>query len=66
MKTSRYSRTNGMATRLDKPLTDGSYEFIFRNAGLMSAKSIAAILHRPVNQVYSAARKLGVSLSYNG
>lgn len=60
----RFSTTNGKATILTKPLTTGSYQFIYRNAGKMSAKSIANILHRPVQTVYAAARKIGVSLSF--
>lgn len=57
----RFSSTNGMATVLTKPLTFGSYNYIAANAGYMTAKSIANVLHRPVTQVYAAARKLGVS-----
>jgi hypothetical protein len=62
MKTKRYSNVNGKATKLSKPLTGGSYAFIVRKAGTMSAKNIAAILHRPVQTVVAAARRLGVTL----
>ena len=58
----RFSRTNGKSTNLKKPFTIGTYLFIERNAGKMTAKNIAAVLHRPVSQVHTAARKLGVSL----
>lgn len=62
--TKYFSRVNGKATKLSKPLTTGSYLFIVRNANRLSAKSIAAILHRPIQTVYAAAKKLGVT--FNG
>jgi hypothetical protein len=58
----KFSTVNGKATKLSKPLTAGSYAFIVRKAGKMSAKSIAAILHRPVQTVHAAARRLGITL----
>ena len=61
----RFSRVNGKATRLSKPLTLGSMKFIVANAGKMSAENIANILHRPVSTVRSAARRVGVSLALN-
>lgn len=58
----RFSNVNGKATKLNKELTIGSIDFIIRNAGKLSAKNIASILHRPVKTVQSAASRLGVSL----
>ena len=52
----------GISTRYGKPLTRGSVDFIARNAGKMTTKSIASVLHRPVRTVKSVASKLGVSL----
>lgn len=66
MTKTRFSYVNGKATKLTKPFTGGTYAFIVRKAGKMSAASIAAVLHRPVTQIRSAARKLGVSLTVNG
>lgn len=62
----KFSTINGKSTNLTKPFTFGSVGFIVEKAGTMSATSIAAILHRPVTQVYSIARKIGVSLEFNG
>lgn len=62
----RFSRTNGKATKLNKPFTGGTFAFIARKAGKMTAKNIANVLHRPVTQVYTAARKMGLSLSVHG
>lgn len=58
----RFSNVNGKATKLSKELTVGSIEFIINNAGTMTAKNIAAILHRPVKTVQSVASRFGVSL----
>lgn len=58
----RFSNVNGKATKLSKELTVGSLEFIINNAGTMTAKNIAAILHRPVKTVQSAASRFGISL----
>jgi hypothetical protein len=58
----RFSKVNGKATRLNKKLTVGTLDFIITNAGKMSAKSIAAIIHRPVKTVQSVASRFGVSL----
>lgn len=58
----RFSRVNGKATKLSKPLTVGTWEFIIDNAGVLSAKSIAAIIHRPLKTVQGAASRLGISL----
>lgn len=52
----------GKNTRNGKRLTQGSVEFIARNAGKMSTKAMASVLHRPVQTVKSVALKLGVSL----
>lgn len=65
MTKTRFSRTNGKATRLSKPFTTGSVMFVINNAGKITAKNIAEILHRPVSQVRTVARKYGVSLSVN-
>lgn len=62
MKTKRLSNVNGKATKLNKPLTVGTMEFIVKNAGLLPAKSIAAIIHRPLKTVQSVASRFGVSL----
>jgi hypothetical protein len=62
MKTKRLSNVNGKATKLNKPLTVGTVEFIVKNAGLLPAKSIAAIIHRPLKTVQSVASRFGVSL----
>jgi len=53
---------SGTSTRNGKPLTRGSVNYIARNAGKMSTKAIASVLHRPVQTVKSVALKLGVSL----
>lgn len=58
----RLSTVNGKATRLGKKLTQGSVEFIVRNAGKMSGRSIANILHRPLKTVQTVAARIGVSL----
>ena len=58
----RFSNVNGKATKLSKELTVGSLEFIINNAGKMTAKNIAAILHRPVKTVQSVASRFGISL----
>jgi hypothetical protein len=51
----------GESTTSGKPFTEGSLNFIVKNAGKISAKSIANILHRSVNSVYAQGRKLGVA-----
>lgn len=58
----RLSTVNGKATKLGKKLTQGSVDFIVKNAGKMSGKSIANILHRPLKTVQSVASRVGVSL----
>lgn len=58
----RFSNVNGMATRLNKPLTNGTVNFILSNAGKLSAESIANIIHRPVKTVYSVAYRNRISL----
>lgn len=58
----RFSNVNGKATKLNKPLTAGTLDFIVRNAGVIPAKSIAAIIHRPLKTVQSVASRFGVSL----
>ena len=58
----KFSNVNGKATKLNKKLTDGTVNFILRNAGKISSKSIAAIIHRPVKTVQSVASRFGVSL----
>jgi hypothetical protein len=58
----RLSNVNGKATRLGKKLTQGSVDFIVRNAGKMSGRSIANILHRPLKTVQTVAARAGVSL----
>ena len=58
----RLSNVNGKATRLNKPLTVGTVNFILANAGVLSAEAIANIIHRPVKTVYSVASRNGVSL----
>lgn len=57
--------TTGTVTRNGKPLTQGSVNFIARNAGKMTTKAIASVLHRPIQTVKSVALKLGVSLKVN-
>jgi hypothetical protein len=61
-KAKRFSNVNGKATKLSKPLTAGTLDFILEKAGKMSAKSIAAIIHRPVKTVQSVASRFGISL----
>lgn len=58
----RLSTVNGKSTRLGKKLTQGSVDFIVKNAGRMSGRSIANILHRPLKTVQSVASRAGVSL----
>ena len=58
----RFSTVNGKATKLNKPLTSGTVNFIVYNAGVLSAKSIAAIVHRPLKTVQGVASRLGISL----
>jgi hypothetical protein len=61
----RFSNVNGKATKVGKKLTTGSIDFIVRKAGKIPAKSIAAILHRPLKTVQSVASLVGVSLRLN-
>lgn len=56
------SKTNGTATRTGKKFTTGSLGFLVNNAGKMSAKSIAKVLHRTEKSVRRKAEKLGLSL----
>lgn|GEM_PF-6010877 len=58
----RFSNVNGKATKLGKKLTPGTVNFILFNAGTLTAKSIAAIIHRPVKTVKNVASRYGVSL----
>lgn len=58
----RFSNVNGKATKLNKKLTAGTVDFIITNAGVLSARSIAAIIHRPLKTVQSVASRFGVSL----
>ena len=58
----RFSNVNGKATKLNKKLTVGTVDFILRNAGVIPAKNIAAIIHRPLKTVQSVASRYGVSL----
>jgi hypothetical protein len=58
----RFSKVNGKATKLNKKLTAGTLEFILTKAGKISAKSIAAIIHRPVKTVQNVASRFGISL----
>jgi hypothetical protein len=58
----RFSNVNGKATKLSKELTAGSLGFIIENAGKLTANNIAAILHRPVKTIQSAASRFGISL----
>lgn len=58
----KFSNVNGKATRLNKKLTEGTLNFILNKAGFMSAKDIAAVIHRPVKTVQSVASRFGVSL----
>jgi hypothetical protein len=53
---------NGKTTRSNKPVTFGTVDFIIRNAGKVSAKNIASIIHRPIKTVQSVASRFGVSL----
>ena len=62
MKTKRLSSVNGKATKLNKPLTTGTIDFIVRKAGVIPAKNIASIIHRPLKTVQSVASRFGVSL----
>ncbi len=57
-----FSKINGKATRLKKPLTFGTVHFILKNAGKLTSKNIAAIIHRPIKTVQSVASRFGVSL----
>ncbi len=61
-KTKRLSSVNGKATKSGKKLTPGSVEFIVKNAGKMTGRSIANILHRPLKTVQTVAARVGVSL----
>jgi hypothetical protein len=58
----RLSGVNGMSTKLGKKLTKGSVDFIVSNAGKLSGRSIANILHRPLKTIQSVAHRNGVSL----
>ena len=58
----RLSTVNGKATKTGKKLTQGSVNFIVKNAGKMSGRSIANILHRPLKTVQTVAARAGVSL----
>lgn len=56
------SKINGTATKSGKKLTKGSVDFIIANAGKLSGRAIANILHRPIKTVQSVAHRNGVSL----
>ena len=58
----RQSTVNGKSTKSGKKLTKGSVDFIVKNAGKMSGRSIANILHRPLKTVQTVAARAGVSL----
>lgn len=60
------SKSNGTATRRNKKLTSGSVSFIVKNAGKMSGRAIANILHRPLKTVQSVASRNRVSLKVRG
>lgn len=49
-------------TRLGKKFTEGSVSFIRKNAGKMTAKKMASVLHRTTKSVRRKAEKLGISL----
>ena len=53
---------NGTATRSGKKFTQGSVNFILRNAGKMTATKMASVLHRTTKSVRRKAEKLGISL----
>ena len=61
-KGKRMSSVNGKATKSGKKLTQGSVDFIVKNAGKMSGRSIANILHRPLTTVKTVAARAGLSL----
>lgn len=56
------TKTNGTATRDRKKFTQGSVEFIRKNAGRMTAEKIASVLHRTVKSVRRKAEKMGLKL----
>ncbi|NBO22892.1 hypothetical protein EBU94_06110 [bacterium] len=58
----RSKKINGKATKLKKPLTFGTVDFILKNAGKLTSKNIAAIIHRPIKTVQSVASRFKVSL----
>jgi hypothetical protein len=58
----KMSTVNGKATKSGKKLTQGSVDFIVKNAGKMTGRSMANILHRPLKTVQSVASRAGVSL----
>lgn len=58
----RFSFVNGKSTKLNKPLTFGTLNFIFSNAGKISAKNIANIVHRPLRTIRNVSRRFGISL----
>lgn len=49
-------------TRSGKKFTEGSVNFIRRNAGKMKAEKMASVLHRTTKSVRRKAEKLGISL----
>jgi hypothetical protein len=51
-----------VTTKRNKKLTEGSKNFILKNAGKMSGPAIAKVLHRPLKTVQSFASVAGVSL----
>jgi len=57
----RFSKINGMATKIGKPYTLGSINFIKRNASKLTLKAIAAILHRTTHSVRSIARRNNIN-----
>ena len=57
---------NGTSTKTRKPFTAGSVNFIVSNAGKLSAKSIANVIHRTEKSVRRKAEKLGLSLKVRG
>lgn len=59
------TNSSGLTRNAGKVFSNRATLFLIRNAGTMSAKSIAGRLGRTVKAVRRKAEKLGISLSLN-
>ena len=56
---------NGTNTRKGKAFTSGTVSFIVTNAGKMTVKNMAKVLHRTEKSIRRKAERLGIKLKVN-